>query len=1367
MTVPPPRKKTILQIVDPDTNQEVKVSKVPVPPNPVISAYSAPRPSSVRIPERTSRALEFVSDPADGTASISAPRHPPLEPTSRRPLSTPASVPIQNPSHETSVNPVGQLKTNITSQSVETKLESLSAKSVTVSSQASHLSSPPSGNVPLPIDAIPLQASSRLDEPQVPSMSTVPKGKAPIASPPSEGYQSPVSHSAVEEPVTLERTTASTRDPVLDGSEHLRPKSVASGLGDRADSEISDTAISSPVTSSFKGPSGSPHPDVPAFRQGRHASNKPNVSTSGELQAKRATSSDKITSTESKPVTQIADNANVEGVSNLSVNTGTGSSLDTAMPGSLATGISTVPDTAEHNTTSTLEGSNVQTPVDNVTFRVGGRQVYPKSFMWSMKDRPDPEKMLECEHVFCDVFKTDASSSNIRTENRPGRSVKTATASLSTDPRGTKTFPNYGGGGYQVIPRGGAPPGMVGGAGAGYDFDLMSARSQAPPPASKGQPPARDGDLRGTRQQGSGRNRYDGPSRTGQAGVDQFIMGNILPPVEKLQVTERGWKRNKEADSVITGKIKQVRSLLNKLTLEKFEKIFKQIVDIEIDSFELLDGVVKEIFEKTLFEPKFSGMYAELCGRLDVALSVSLQKTKIIGNDGKLVSLRRILLNNCKEEFTRFAESGNVSEQKNASESSQGTPSESEAKSENPEKRNLTQEEQKQTDRLKKEEEALRATKAKRRMLANVRFIGELYIKDLIRENIIHRSCIQKLLTLAIEKREEDVLEALCKLLSKTGSKLSTNPQAGDIIGMYFTKLAELELDYSLPARVRFMLKDLIEQKDNEWKVRREEAGAKTIAEIHKDIEKEERAKQEAQAAARDRKNRGGSGMHGRDRGSHNFSRVPPMVMASRQKSSAQVSRSDSMLQKHASRTSSRSSTSYAGVRLGPGGGPNSRSGAPTGGPLGGNPWIGGFQSLADPSVNGQSGDVRRGNPNKFPGASARRGPSKVDARNVGTPTNDNIMSPDALKQKSRGLLEEYWSVGILSEFKTCLEKEVMSVNYTPFLVEALKCIFDARVQNMEKSVVLFKELVGSPIPAKDFVAAFSHFIPQLSNLRMDNPKAPVFLCRYLTVCASTRKFDGGNGPDFGLRFAIDALLENHDLKDVSKGVIYICEELNKSLEDVIPTTEERHVVLKSAYTSFGIDLAAKMSAWNPMRGLSSLKDDLKSSGLSFLVPLLEIEMLFKDLLNSSPSRNKVEDFIKSCGATIDESFVRMMIRVSWDWLFMSPPENLKNTFVDVVVGPLLGCMNGAVPRDVQMAALLETQAFLVPNLDILPPMKNEASDKQGCVAFFALYDSKLIEAEVFLRWKEDTDQSSRIPGKEKMLIQTSSFFKQLADGEQ
>lgn len=58
---------------------------------------------------------------------------------------------------------------------------------------------------------------------------------------------------------------------------------------------------------------------------------------------------------------------------------------------------------------------------------------------------------------------------------------------------------------------------------------------------------------------------------------------------------------------------KQVRSILNKLTPQKFQQLMKQVTDLTIDTEERLKGVIDLTFEKAISEPNFSVAYANMC----------------------------------------------------------------------------------------------------------------------------------------------------------------------------------------------------------------------------------------------------------------------------------------------------------------------------------------------------------------------------------------------------------------------------------------------------------------------------------------------------------------------------------------------------------------------------------------------------------------------------------------------------------------------------------------------------------------------------------------------------------------------------------
>jgi len=97
----------------------------------------------------------------------------------------------------------------------------------------------------------------------------------------------------------------------------------------------------------------------------------------------------------------------------------------------------------------------------------------------------------------------------------------------------------------------------------------------------------------------------------------------------------------------VGGRLTHSRSILNKITPEKFEKLSDQIVQSGIDSADLLRAVISLIFDKAVAEPTFCALYARLC----VKLSKALPEFPPLEGEDKPMTFRRILLNTCQEEF--------------------------------------------------------------------------------------------------------------------------------------------------------------------------------------------------------------------------------------------------------------------------------------------------------------------------------------------------------------------------------------------------------------------------------------------------------------------------------------------------------------------------------------------------------------------------------------------------------------------------------------------------------------------------------------------------------------------------------------------
>ncbi|XP_024982424.1 eukaryotic translation initiation factor 4G isoform X2 [Cynara cardunculus var. scolymus] len=299
------------------------------------------------------------------------------------------------------------------------------------------------------------------------------------------------------------------------------------------------------------------------------------------------------------------------------------------------------------------------------------------------------------------------------------------------------------------------------------------------------------------------RNNSDSDRWQRVAGNQKGLIPSPQTPMQVMHKAERKYEVGKVTDEE-QAKQRQLKGILNKLTPQNFEKLFEQVKQVNIDNAGTLSGVINQIFDKALMEPTFCEMYANFCSRLAVELPD-------FSEDNEKITFKRLLLNKCQEEFER------------------GEREEEEA--------NRTEEEGevKQTE----EEREEKRIKARRRMLGNIRLIGELFKKKMLTERIMHE-CIKKLLGQYQNPDEEDI-EALCKLMSTIGAMFD-HPKAKEHMDVYFDTMFRLSNNMKLSSRVRFMLKDAIDLRKNNWQQRRKVEGPKKIDEVHRDAAQERHA---------------------------------------------------------------------------------------------------------------------------------------------------------------------------------------------------------------------------------------------------------------------------------------------------------------------------------------------------------------------------------------------------------------------------------------------------------------------------------------------------------------------------------------------
>ncbi|XP_043715190.1 eukaryotic translation initiation factor 4G-like [Telopea speciosissima] len=307
-------------------------------------------------------------------------------------------------------------------------------------------------------------------------------------------------------------------------------------------------------------------------------------------------------------------------------------------------------------------------------------------------------------------------------------------------------------------------------------------------------------------QGGIPRNNSDAGRWQRATGTQKGLIPSPQTPLQMMHKAEKKYVVGKTSDEEEC-KQRQLKAILNKLTPQNFDKLFEQVKEVNIDNAVTLTGVISQIFDKALTEPTFCEMYARFCFHLASALPD-------INEDNEKITFKRLLLNKCQEEFER------------------GEREQAEAN------RDEEEGEVKMSERDREEKK----TQARRRMLGNIRLIGELYKKKMLTERIMHE-CIKKLLgyDMQYQNPDEEDIEALCKLMSTIG-KMIDHPKAKEHMDAYFELMMTLSNNMKLSSRVRFMLKDAIDLRKNKWQQRRKVEGPKKIDEVHRDAVQERQA---------------------------------------------------------------------------------------------------------------------------------------------------------------------------------------------------------------------------------------------------------------------------------------------------------------------------------------------------------------------------------------------------------------------------------------------------------------------------------------------------------------------------------------------
>lgn len=272
--------------------------------------------------------------------------------------------------------------------------------------------------------------------------------------------------------------------------------------------------------------------------------------------------------------------------------------------------------------------------------------------------------------------------------------------------------------------------------------------------------------------------------------------------------------------------MKTVRSILNKLTPQNYHTLVTQFKALKIDTKDRLERVIGLIFDKAVAEPAFIVQYAGFCSEL-VHIKVNEENQN---NEIEQVKFKNLLISKCQRTFFDNMYS-------NIEDLIQEVKS-----TEDPEKRKILEE---QLDDEKMH--------ARKRSVGNIKFIAELFKLNMLNASIMF-SCFEHLFKHFIDHNHEEYIECLCALITNIGKNLTEQIKMKypdhipnfDKIFNQLEKIYNEELDTKVSPRIRFMILDLLDLRKNQWVPRRKTEGPKLIAQVHADMEMQQRMKNES-----------------------------------------------------------------------------------------------------------------------------------------------------------------------------------------------------------------------------------------------------------------------------------------------------------------------------------------------------------------------------------------------------------------------------------------------------------------------------------------------------------------------------------------
>jgi len=274
------------------------------------------------------------------------------------------------------------------------------------------------------------------------------------------------------------------------------------------------------------------------------------------------------------------------------------------------------------------------------------------------------------------------------------------------------------------------------------------------------------------------------------------------PPLALPSPSASAYRVGSQALSKEDNLKRTIQGLLNRICPENVMSIVEKIGAIEVEGVQQLEIIIEFIFRKAITEPHYCETYA------DVVFSLKSAYPEFPAEGGgRPVTFKGLVLNICQNEFEDLLASSDASKDEKA-------------------------------ECQDEELEALRKNR-RERMRANMKFIGHLFLRQLLSAKVIGSIiCELVLFEEADVLPEEHALDCACELLLAIGYTLETMPAGQVALKLACQLLQDLmnrKLDGGKSAyskRMQFLIQDVLETRTAGWTKKVFKTAAKTKEEI-------------------------------------------------------------------------------------------------------------------------------------------------------------------------------------------------------------------------------------------------------------------------------------------------------------------------------------------------------------------------------------------------------------------------------------------------------------------------------------------------------------------------------------------------------